>query len=103
MTTLAPERTTDQRAAALQLANRIRTQRSELKRALTGPAHAATIILNPPTFTRTMKVRDLLLAIPLWGPAKVGRFMRCCQISDSKTAGGLSDRQREALAKELRS
>lgn len=103
MSTIAPERTLDQQMRALQHANEIRVARAQLKRNLTGPSHAAALILDPPGSVTTMRAVDLLRAIPKYGLVKASRILRVCQISDSKTVGGLSERQREALARELRS
>jgi len=97
------ERTDEQRMAALRRANEIRVLRSHLKQNVTGPAHAAALILDPPDYIATMKVEDLLRAVPKYGRVKVGVFMRTVRVSPAKTVGGLSDRQRAEIAKELNS
>lgn len=95
------ERTAEQRERALARANEIRSLRSTLKRSITGPSHAAAIILDPPWYLQTMKVDQLLLAIPKLGRVKVDVFMRTVRVSPSKRVGGLSDRQKTEIAKEL--
>jgi hypothetical protein len=47
---------------------------------------------------QTAKVADLLLAVPKHGPVKVDKLLSRCRIAPAKTVGGLSQRQREALA-----
>ena len=39
----------------------------------------------------------MLMAVPKFGRVKAGRFLNQCRISQSKTVGGLSDRQRAEL------
>lgn len=104
----APERTPDQRRAALLKANRVRVRRAELKRRLRGmPSWAARrearqIILNPPEQCMSMTLFDLLLTMPKWGRVKVNRLVVKHRISPSKTLGGLSERQRGEIVGALR-
>ena len=102
MTIVTPERTTDQRLDALQHANRVRTRRAELKRELrVKPSTVVDVVRNPPEWVLTMKVQDLLMAVPKFGRVKVQKIMRACELSESKTVGGLSSRQRVRLAIDL--
>ena len=39
----------------------------------------------------------MLMAVPKFGRVKAARFLNQCRISQSKTVGGLSDRQRAEL------
>ena len=39
----------------------------------------------------------MLLAVPKFGRVKAARMLNQCRISQSKTVGGLSDRQRQEL------
>ena len=55
------------------------------------------ILENPPEYVSTAKVFDMLLAVPKFGRVKAARFLNQCRISQSKTVGGLSDRQRAEL------
>ena len=94
----APERSLVQRMEALQRANEIRTRRAQLKRDLkAGQAQIEAILLRPPEFVSTAKVFDMLMAVPKFGRVKAARFLNQARISQSKTVGGLSDRQRTEL------
>ncbi len=94
----APRRSLDQRMEALQRANDIRVRRAQLKKDLkSGVTHIEQILLDPPEFVSTAKVFDMLMAVPKFGRVKAGRFLNQCRISQSKTVGGLSDRQRTEL------
>jgi hypothetical protein len=42
-------------------------------------------------------VFDILMAVPKFGRVKAARFLNQCRISQSKTVGGLSERQRAEL------
>lgn len=101
--TAAPERSLVQRRDALRRANDIRTRRARLKRDLkAGRRDVLALIADPPEWTETMKVFDLLLAVPKYGRVKVNRVLVQCRISPSKTLGGLSERQRGELRGMLR-
>lgn len=94
------DRSLAQRQEALRLANEIRQCRAELKRDLkAGRESARQILLRPPEYANTMKVFDLLLAMPKWGRVKVNKALVHAATSPSKTLGGLSDRQRMELAR----
>jgi NH3-dependent NAD+ synthetase len=94
----APERSLRQRLDALENANRIRTVRARLKRDVKAHrADALSVLRQPTRDVGTMKVFDLLLAVPGLGRTKVNRLLAREQISPSKTIGGLSARQRSVL------
>jgi hypothetical protein len=94
----APARSLDQRMEALQRANEIRVRRARLKRDLKdGKAQIEEILRQPPDFVETAKVLDILMAVPKFGRVKASRLLNQCRISQSKTLGGLSDRQRGEL------
>jgi hypothetical protein len=94
----APARSLDQRMEALQRANEIRVRRARLKRDLKeGKARVDDILRQPPDFVETAKVLDILMAVPKFGRVKAARLLNQCRISQSKTVGGLSDRQRGEL------
>jgi hypothetical protein len=42
-------------------------------------------------------VFDMLMAVPKFGRVKAARLLNQCRISQSKTVGGLSERQRAEL------
>jgi hypothetical protein len=94
----APARSLDQRMEALQRANEIRVRRAKLKRDLKeGGARIEDILGRPPEYVETAKVLDILMAVPKFGRVKAARLLNQCRISQSKTVGGLSDRQRGEL------
>lgn len=99
-----PDRSLEQRRDALVRANDIRIRRARLKRDIkAGRKTGVQIIDSVPEYTATMKVFDLLLAMPILGPMKARRIMVRCEISDRKTLGGLSARQRRVLIRALNS
>jgi S13-like H2TH domain len=94
----APVRSLDQRMDALKRANDVRVRRAQLKKDLKeGKARIEQILGNPPEYVETAKVIDILMAVPKFGRVKAARFLNACRISQSKTVGGLSDRQRAEL------
>lgn len=98
-----PSRSRQQRMDALDRANNIRTRRSRLKKELKADRVSIHDLLRePPDYTETMKVYDLLLAVPKYGRVKTNKVLVQCRISPSKTIGGLSQRQRTELVSMLR-
>jgi hypothetical protein len=94
----APMRSLDQRMDALRRANDIRVRRARLKKDLKeGRVHIEQILDAPPEYVSTAKVFDILMAVPKFGRVKASRFLNTCRISQSKTVGGLSERQRSEL------
>jgi hypothetical protein len=97
-----PVRSLPQRMEALQKANEIRSQRAQLKRQLkSGELEIVDVLREPPEFLRTAKVIDLLLVVPKFGRVKATRVLTRCRISQAKTVGGLSERQRAELCDTL--
>jgi hypothetical protein len=96
--TQTPVRSLDQRMEALRRANAIRVERARLKRRLkSGDVSIGVVLAEPPEFLLTAKVFDMLLAVPKFGRVKATRYLNQCRISQSKTVGGLSERQRDEL------
>ena len=94
----APARSLDQRMEALKRANDIRVKRAQLKKDLkAGRVCIEEILGEPPEYVETAKVFDMLMAVPKFGRVKAARFLNQCRISQSKTVGGLSERQRAEL------
>ena len=94
----APLRSLDQRMDALKRANDVRVKRAQLKKDLKeGKVRVELILGSPPEYVETAKVIDILMAVPKFGRVKAARFLNTCRISQSKTVGGLSDRQRAEL------
>ena len=99
----APVRSLDQRMDALRRANEIRVRRAQLKKDLkNGSARIEEILRNPPGYVETAMSMSNTLAVPKFGRVKAARFLNQCRISQSKTVGGLSDRQRAELVGLLR-
>lgn len=98
-----PNRSLVQRMDALGKANDIRVERAEFKRDLkAGRKTAHDYLLDPPDWLKTMKVVDLLLALPKYGRVKVNKILAQCHMSPTKTLGGMSARQRAELVSMLR-
>jgi hypothetical protein len=100
-----PARSELQRLYALDRANEIRGLRAQLKRDLKAGRVDPIGLLDgePRDELATMRVLDVLLAVPKTGRVKANTLLRRCSISPSKTLGGLSVRQRYELAERLRS
>jgi hypothetical protein len=100
---MPPDRSLDERMTALAGANEIRSYRAALKRDLrAGNANVIDVLLAPTPQLNTMKVEDLLGAVPGLGPVKIAMMLRASRASRAKTVGGLSVRQRRELAALLR-
>lgn len=95
MNIVAPIRSLRQRREALDLANSIRTYRADLKRDIKAEkVSVAELLTDPPREICTMKVYDLLLAMPKVGRVKANKALQRSRTSPSKTVEGLSSRQR---------
>jgi hypothetical protein len=98
-----PQRSLDQRMDALRRANEIRSLRAQLKKDLKSGALAVdAVIESPPDYVLTAKVFDMIVAAPKYGKVKATRLLNQCRISQGKTLGGLSERQRGELVELLR-
>ncbi len=90
--------TPDQRLANLGRANEIRTARSLLKQRLTrGEAALAEVLREDPDYVQTMRLADLLKAVPKLGTVKVNRVLTALRISPSATLQMLPRSRREEL------
>lgn len=104
MSTDRPNGSARQRLLALERANRVRLTRAALKRRLrAGEVVAADAILRSSRDTDTMTVAELLLSQRGWGPRRAAKMMRSVSLSESKTLGSLTERQRLTLAAVLSS
>lgn len=100
---MAPERSLAQRLDALERANDVRSRRRELKAGVRAEASRALVVLREPgPEAETMKVWDLLLALPKVGRVKANKMLSVAKVSPSKTVGGLTDRQRRELLEVVR-
>jgi hypothetical protein len=84
---------------ALDLANRIRAYRADLKRRIaTGEIEAAEIVLLCPREVAGMTITELLLAQRSWGGVRCRRFLRALSLREDKTVGSMTERQRRSVA-----
>jgi hypothetical protein len=83
---------------ALREANRVRGLRAKLKQDLRADRVRLELVLATRTdYLASAELFDLLVAVPKIGPVKAGRLMTVAGVSQSKTVGGLSERQRARL------
>jgi hypothetical protein len=89
---------------ALERANKVRLARAELKRKVSMEAlDAAEVILECPWEAHSMAVADLLMSQRRWGQTRCRKFLAQIPMSEKKTIGSMTDRQRRTLAAMLRS
>jgi hypothetical protein len=87
---------------ALEQANRVRLARAELKRQVAeGEVTAAEIVLTCPWEAESMPIGDLLVSQHRWGRTRSHRFLAAMRMSETKTIGSLTERQRNELAARL--
>ena len=97
--TLAP-----QHMRALARANQVRLARAELKRKVAEQdVDAADVILRCPWEAHSMAVADLLISQRRWGQTRCRRFLAQIPMSEKKTVGSMTERQRQTLAAMLAS
>jgi len=91
-----------QHLQALQRANRVRLARAELKRRIAdGEVTAAEVILTSPWEASSMAIGDVLMSQRRWGGMRCRKFLAMFRITETKTVGSLTERQRHALAAQL--
>jgi hypothetical protein len=87
---------------ALDRANRVRLARAELKREIAdGSRTVADVIRECPWESESMTISDLLMSQHRWGRTRCRRFLAQIPMSETKTIGSMTDRQRQALAASL--
>jgi hypothetical protein len=88
-----------QHMQALRRANAVRLARAELKRRVAiGQTSAAEVILGTPWEAESMTVSDLLTSQRRWGHTRCRKFLQGVPMSENKTVGSMTERQRHALA-----
>jgi hypothetical protein len=98
--TIAPAR--PQHLQALSRANQVRLARASLKRRVAcGQITASEVILESPWEADSMTVADLLMSQRRWGLTRCRKLLAQIPVSETKTIGSLTDRQRHALAVQL--
>lgn len=91
-----------QHMRALAQANRVRLARAELKRQVgDGEASVEDVVLTCPWEAESMAIADLLMSQHRWGRTRCRRFLASVPMSETKTIGSMTDRQRRALAARL--
>jgi hypothetical protein len=89
---------------ALERANKVRLARADLKRRVAdGEIQAAEVILECPWEAESMAVADLLMSQRRWGQTRCRKFLSQVPMSEKKTIGSMTDRQRTTLAAMLSS
>ncbi len=84
---------------ALERANQVRLARAELKRRVAiGELHIAEVILECPWEADSMAVADLLMSQRRWGHTRCRKFLGQVPMSEKKTLGSMTERQRQTLA-----
>jgi hypothetical protein len=91
-----------QRVRALERANQARFARAELKRRVAqGEIEVAEVILIHPWETERMAVADLLTSQRHWGHTRARKFLASVAMSENKTIGSMTERQRRGVAARL--
>jgi hypothetical protein len=84
---------------ALERANKVRLARAELKRRVAiGEIEVAEVILECPWEADSMAVADLLMSQRRWGQTRCRKFLSQIPMSEKKTVGSMTERQRHTLA-----
>ena len=88
-----------QHMQALELANRVRLARATLKRRVgTGELEAAEVVVKCPWEAESMPIMDLLMSQRRGGRTRCRKFLTSIRMSETKTVGSLTERQRHTLA-----
>jgi hypothetical protein len=89
---------------ALERANKVRLARADLKRRVAdGEIQVADVIRECPWEAESMAVADLLMSQHRWGQTRCRKFLSQIPMSEKKTVGSMTDRQRQTLATMLTS
>jgi hypothetical protein len=88
-----------QHMRALAQANRVRLARAGLKKQVAeGEASVAEVVLDCPWEAESMTISDLLMSQHRWGRTRCRRFLAGIPMSETKTIGTMTERQRRELA-----
>jgi hypothetical protein len=94
---IAPAR--PQHMRALERANEVRLARADLKRKVAfGKLDVAEVIVYCPWEAQSMAVVDLLMSQRRWGRARCRKLLAQLPMSENKTVGSMTTRQRRAIA-----
>lgn len=88
-----------QHMRALARANEVRLARADLKRRIAqGRLTVADVVLDRPWEAESMSVADLLMSQRRWGITRCRKLLQTLPMSENKTIGSMTERQRHALA-----
>ncbi len=88
-----------QHMRALAQANRVRLARAELKRQVAaGETSVGEVVLECPWEAESMTIAELLMSQHRWGRTRCRRFLGSIPMSETKTIGSMTERQRRELA-----
>ena len=91
-----------QHMRALEQANRVRLARAELKRQIADGGRAvADVVADCPWEAESMTIADLLMSQHRWGRTRCRRFLASVPMTETKTIGSMTDRQRATLTARL--
>jgi hypothetical protein len=91
-----------QHMQALQRANKVRLARADLKRRVaSGEISVAEVVMTCPWEADSMTIADLLMSQRRWGVTRCRKLLQYVPMSETKTVGSMTDRQRHALAELL--
>jgi hypothetical protein len=98
------QRMQPQHMRALERANKVRLARARLKRAIAlGDIDVADVLIRCPWEADSMAVADLLMSQRRWGQTRCRKCLAQVPVSEKKTIGSMTERQRQTLARLLRS
>jgi len=84
---------------ALERANQVRLARAELKRRVAmNELGVAEVVMECPWEAESMAIGDLLMSQRRWGQTRCRKFLAQVPMSEKKTIGSMTDRQRRTLA-----
>lgn len=91
-----------QHLRALARANEVRFARAELKNQVRREEiTVAQVILDTPQEAETMPVADLLMSQRRWGRTRCRKLLQSIPMTENKTVGSMTERQRQAVAATL--
>jgi hypothetical protein len=91
-----------QHMQALERANAVRLARADLKRRVAeGELSAAEVVMEVPWESASMTISELLTSQRRWGHTRCRKFLQSIPMSEHKTIGSMTDRQRSAVARQL--
>jgi len=91
-----------QHMQALERANAVRLARADLKRRVAeGELSAAEVVMEVPWESASMTVSELLTSQRRWGHTRCRKFLQSIPMSEHKTIGSMTERQRKELAARL--